>query len=441
MLGIRRYDGYNAVNPIAHTHREGEVMVGRAIAKNHLLSLMAFLLIQTGCGGGGKGVPAQNGGSGPGPSGKITLSGRFAPPTASDSTPGSASGTSVATITTVIIFDTNGNYSTAPVTNGAFAIPVDTAAPVGMIFAGAANNFLGYMTLGNGINSLPLTVLKDGTTSIDLQTLTASGNVFTPGHNPLGTDLPLTAQEQSAFAQCNSLFSAIVQNPDLDGNGAIDMLEGKCYRVFVSYGVKAMSFNGALTPTLPGALSIQYFNLSVMTTDLSDSGPATVTGPVGSGLVNAACSVSVQNTQLFYNVYPNLGSSPTPVPMAGTYVFRTALGKTLTIAVPDQSSANARIVVAVPTVTPSAGNVNRIDWVYKTVGNNNAIAPAAVINTLIVSIDHPLGSRSFNSSNLPSSITSLTLTNLAVPWDSSTCLYMAYNDVFDNHYVVSFNNQ
>lgn len=413
-------------------------MFGRSHSRNELLSLAAILLIQMGCGGGGG---SKSDGRGPIAGNKITLSGRFAA-TAAATSHGDATTEAAAAlpVATVIIFDTGGHYSTAPVSNGAFSIPVDATAPVALIFAGTANNFLGYMTLGNGINSLPMTAMKNGTTSIDLQTLTATGNVFTPSHNPLGVELPLTAQEQTAFAQCNGLFAAVVQNPDLDGNGVIDLLEGKFYHAFVAYGVQAMRFNGALTPTVPANLALIYFNLTIMTNDASDSGPATVTGPAGSGLVNAACTVTVRNSQVYYSVYSNLGSSPTPIPVAGPYVFKTALGKTLTVNVPDQSAASARIVVAVPTVTLNAGNLIKVDWVYKLVGNNTVLSPAAMIDTLMVQVDHPLGSRRYDSSNLPSNIMSLTFTNQTLPWDSATCLYMAYNDVFGNNYVVSFNN-
>ena len=185
-------------------------MHGHSISPKYLFLPAGILLLTLGCGGGGNGGQNQNGGNGTviPPGNKVTLSGRFATAPAVAPTTGTANAAPATTVSTVVIFDTNGNYSTAPVVNGAFSIPVDSTAPVAMIFAGSANNFLGYMTLGNGINSLPLTILKDGTTSIDLQTLTASGSGFIPGHNPLGSELPLSVQEQSAFAQCNSIFSS-----------------------------------------------------------------------------------------------------------------------------------------------------------------------------------------------------------------------------------------
>jgi hypothetical protein len=405
-------------------------MSGATTFGKRVLLLAGFLLIQVACSGGGT----------PSNSPKITLSGRFA--AASSVVGGPVEADTVlnaSTASKVIVFDTKGNHSSAPVTNGSFSISVDAGAPVAMIFAGSTDNFLGYLSLGNGISSLPLTDVKEGVTSIDLQTLSASGTIVTPGHNPLGVELPLSSADQAAFAQCNSLFDSMVKNPDVDGNGVIDLLEDESYRSSLAYGVTPMSFNGSYTPVIGSGLAIQYFNLSVVSDDGSDSGAVTVTGPTGSGLTDAACSVTVSGSQVYYGVYSNLGSSPTPVPVPGDYVFTTSKGKTLTISVPDQSAANSRIVVAVPTVTVTGGTINKIDWSYQAGNSGVTLSPSALIDTLIISIDHQR-SRVYDSPGLPSSTTSHTLTNQTIPWDSSIVLGMAYNDVFGNHYVVSFTN-
>jgi hypothetical protein len=340
----------------------------------------------------------------------------------------------------VIVFSTSGNYSTATVSQGSFSIPVDPGTPLGMVFAGSSDNYLGYLTLGNGINSLPLTDVASGVTSIDLQTLTASGAVVSPGNNPLGTALPLTTAEQAAYAQSNGMFAAVVKNPDVDGNGVIDVLENKNFHPFVAYWVNPMNFNGALTPVVSSGLAIQNFNLTVTSSDASDDASATVTGPAGSGITNYPCTLTTSSSQVSYAIYPNLGSSTTAVPMAGAYTFTTGGGKTLTVNVTDQSSANANIVVAVPTVTLNSDHtLNSLTWTFTTQGSGGTLSPTALVQDLIVEIDRPVGTRVYNSSNLASSITSHTLTDQTIPWDATVRLYMAYNDVFGNHYVVPFN--
>ena len=404
-------------------------MSGAATFARRVLLLAGFLLIQVACGGGSSSGAPSNG--------KITISGHFA---AADGSANSGTSLNAFTVFTVIVLDTNGQHSTAPVTRGSFSIAVDAVAPVAMIFAGSTNNFLGYLSLGNGISSLPMMDVKEGVTSIDLQTLSTGGGIVTPSHNPLDAELPLSSAEQAAFAQANSLFASMVKDPDVDGNGAIDLLEGESYRPFVAYAVTPMSFNGSYTPVIASGLAIQYFGLALRSDDGSDSGAATVTGPTGSGLTNAPCSVAVNDSYVYYNVYPNLGSSPTPVPVAGDYVFTTSKGKTLTITVPDQSAANSRIVVAVPTVTVSNGTINKIDWIYKIASSTATLSPSALIDTVHIEISHPAGARVYNSPNLPSSTTSHTLTNQTIPWDSETNLGMAYDDVFGNNYVVGFTN-
>jgi len=189
-------------------------------------------------------------------SGAITIKGNFGPPPGALTARGtSRAGTAAAfdpsTIRTVVVFDTSGAYSTAPVVDGRFSVEATVTRPAGVIFAGAADEFLGALSLGSEIGALPLSTAASGVSTIDLQTLTASGTLFVPGHNPIGDELPLTPAEQTAFAQANGLFAQTVQNPDIDGNGVIDVLEGKFFKVFVGYSVEVIPFGGALTPALP----------------------------------------------------------------------------------------------------------------------------------------------------------------------------------------------
>lgn len=99
----------------------------------------------------------------------------------------------------VIVFYQNNRFVVASVVNGTFSLQVETGAPVGMIFAGAANNYLGYLTLQNGIDTLPLTKLASGVTAINLGTLSSSGLVVEPGNNPVGNQLPFSSEEQTAL--------------------------------------------------------------------------------------------------------------------------------------------------------------------------------------------------------------------------------------------------
>lgn len=375
------------------------------------------------------------------PKGSLSVRGRVAAGAGPASAMAAGNAFDPSAIRTVVLFDTLGAFSTAPVTNGSFSVDAAVTMPAGLIFAGAANQFLGALSLGSGIGALPLSKAASGLTSIDLQTLTASGNLLIPGHNPIGAELPLTAAEQVAFAQANGLFAATVQNPDIDGNGVVDVLERKFFHPFIGYSVSGIPFGGGLTPPLPGGVAIRYFNLSIQTEGTDDAGPVTVTGPVGSGLDAAPAYTSVRGPQTYYNTYVNLGSSPTPVPAPGTYVFRTGLGRSLTFVVPDQSQAEARMVLALPTVSLNAnGTVREISWTYRTGSDATSLDPEALMSAIMVQIDRPLGTRVYDSPNLPASTRAHLLSNQAIPWDATTQLNLGYNDVFGNHYVLSFVN-
>jgi hypothetical protein len=313
--------------------------------------------------------------------------------------------------------------------------------PAGVVFAGSANEYLGALWLGAGIGTLPLSKAASSVSTIDLQTLTSSGSLVLPSHNPIGAELPLTVSEQTAFAQANGLFAATVQNPDVDGNGVIDVLERKVFHPFVGYGVSVIKFGGALTPVLPGGVSIGYYNLSIQTDGTDDAGPVTVTGPAGSGLNGTPAYASVGGSQTYYNTFVNLGSSPTPVPFPGPYTFTTGQGRTLTFVVPDQSMADAHIVVALPTVSLNLdGTIHAINWTYRTGSDAASLDPEALINSLMVQVDRPLGNRVYNSPNLPASVRSHVLTSQGIPWDASTNLNIGYVDVFGNNYVTGFSN-
>jgi hypothetical protein len=347
------------------------------------------------------------------------------------------------TVSKVLLFAADGSYWTTSVSNGSFSVSVDSGTALGMVFAGSNKEFLGYLSLGNGISSLPLTDVASGVTSIALGTLTASGQVLTPANNPLGTELPLTATEQTAYAQCNSMFASVVQNPDVDGNGVIDLLEGKYYHPYVAYWVNGGKFNSGLTPTVDSSIAIQNFNITLTADGTSDATSATVTGPTGSGINGRACTISTDttNNQTSYSIYSDLGSSTSAVPVAGSYVFTTGGGKALTITVPDQSDASSHIVIAVPTVTLNSDNtIKSISWAYQTVGGDPIATPSALISAFDLEIDRPIGTRVYNAYNLAASVTSNAITSVAIPWDSTVRIYMAYNDVFMNHYVVPFTN-
>ncbi|MFH1415121.1 MAG: hypothetical protein ABIH89_03435 [Elusimicrobiota bacterium] len=345
---------------------------------------------------------------------------------------------SAETVSKAIVFFGNW-HNVVSVSNGSFSIEVETGTPVGLIFAGVNDNYLGYLTLKNGIDSIPLTKISDGVDTIDFQILTTSGTSVEPEHNPLGDELPFSAAEQIAIGQCNGMFASVVKNPDVDGNGVIDILENKFYRSFIAYGINAGNFNGVYTPIINSTVTMQFHNVTICSEGTTDSGGATVTGP---GITNVTCSESNNSSLIMYSIYSDLGSSPSPIPTSGEYKFTlTNGGEVLTFSIPDQSQASSRIVVAVPTVSRNSnGTINNVNWVYRIPNDSSSnITPTAFIESIMVQINGPgAGDRVYDSPMVTNDITEHTLTKQDIVWTSVYNISMAYNDVYGNHYVVDF---
>lgn len=351
------------------------------------------------------------------------------------------------TVAKVIVFREGGNHEISEVTDGRFAIGVETGAPVGLIFVGSSNNYLGYLSLRNGMDSLPLTQVAEDVTTIDLGTLTTSGQVVEPGHNPLGVELSLSAEEQTALAQGDDFFAAIVRNPDIDGNGTIDFLEGKFYRPFILYFVTGGSFGNAATPSVHTPARIDGHRFSVHINDNEGNLPMVVsfTGPQGSGLTNAVSDPS--NSQSSTNkAYGAPFVTDPVVPLAGDYLV-SYNNKRLTFRIADQTNAPSNILLAVPTlIFNNDQTLNRVNWVYKLGSGGDALEPSSVIESIELQISgmgaacasYPQQGRLYNSGMLPAQTTGHLLRCQNIQWQNVTGIAMAYNDVYGNHYVVSW---
>ncbi|NWG27093.1 MAG: hypothetical protein HXY48_01020, partial [Ignavibacteriaceae bacterium] len=160
------------------------------------------------------------------------------------------------TIAKVIVFYSKGGYNIAEVKNGKFSIGVQTGTPAFLIFAGAADNYLGYLCLRDGFESIPLVKISENISTIDLQDIFLSNKVGSPTHNPLGNEIMLTEEEQLILSFLDDFFYPIVRNPDVDGNGKMDFLENKFYRLQILWFYHGGSFGSNLTPEVN--IPLQY---------------------------------------------------------------------------------------------------------------------------------------------------------------------------------------
>ncbi|MEK6742699.1 MAG: hypothetical protein AABZ15_03770 [Nitrospirota bacterium] len=406
------------------------------------------------CGGGG-----ASGGNGGGGGNTITIKGNFAGGTHVAKSPWlnrllawiipPAHALNQNAVIKIMAFHGNGGYSVSNVTDGSFSIAVETGSPIGLISVGANNSYLGYLTLQNGVDSIPLTKLGQNVNTIDLQTLSSSSSMVTPSYNPLGSELPLTSAEQIAIAQGDNFFASLIKNPDADGNGTIDFLDGKFFRPYITYFITGGTFGASLTPTVTTPAPIDGFRFGLHAKDATRPGTVYFTGPGGSGLSNAASAqpplVNTDST-----AYGSPYVTAPAIPPAGQYLvsYKTS---TLTFDISDQSSAPSNIILAVPTVTLNGNGttINKVTWVYKPgSGGGATLDPLAVISSVMLQIEGngtPCASyqqgltRIYNAENLPATTVEHVLACQNLLWSNVTQIFMAYNDVYGNHNVVTWN--
>ena len=391
----------------------------------------------------GCGNPSGGGGGGGGGASTITLTGTVTGAVATTSF-GQHVMIQPPQVSKVIVFNCNGGYWVANVSGGKFTVEAESGKPIGLIFANSANKFIGYLTMGSSIDSVPLNLVDSSSKEIDLNNLLIGGGVATSEYDLIGaalTGATITTSDVSAMSFANSTFANLVKHPDADGNDQVDILEDpvKYYRPFIWYSVSGGTFEGSdLTPSNIGAsadINFHRFDLDIY--DAGGSMPSSfiVTYP-NSSTHEASYDDTNSSTRHLYN-----GEALTGIPANGTYEVAYN-SSTLTFEVSDQANATQYIALAVPTITltTTEGNIEKISWTYKLAGGTgDTIKPESLINDLIIQLNDTSDNNKqiYYSPNLPPSVHEHVLTE-TVSWDSISSMDMAYNDVFGNHIVVTW---
>lgn len=164
----------------------------------------------------------------------------------------------------VLIYRDFGNADISEIDeNGSFSINVDRK-PCGLVFLDSADLVVGYLSLDQGIETLPLSMVDESVGTIDLQNINFINGVGTPQHNPIevGGEMEMNDTERAAFRLQSTLFSAIIRNLDMNNDNIIDVLSDSPY--WLRFGV---DFNGgAPSNGDPGelgplpALNVFHFN-------------------------------------------------------------------------------------------------------------------------------------------------------------------------------------
>jgi hypothetical protein len=369
-------------------------------------------------------VSCEKGGSeDPKNSAEVKIKGHFATTKSASLDPTSA--------TQVVLFNTSGDYSTSPVTNGSFAVNVKKDDPVGLIFTNESKVFLGYLTLGQGVESLPLNFLNDTVSVVDLGQLTNNLQTVSAANNIL-QKMQLTPSQIQLYGYASINFSRVIKNPDVDKNGIIDILENKYYRISFQY-----DGNGGDFTTTPSRTTItpDSYHINFITKDQNT--PAAVTFTSSDGTLSKVSEQKfTSNQDTFFNLRMSFG---TPQFSSCNILYNN---QTLVFDIPDQSGTLSNVVNVFPTFHYDASNkLTKVTWEYYSGSSNSIIDASKIILDVMVQICGTDYSVRLNGQN--NYVPGIKQEVLANPIELSKIgvINMAYNDLFGNHIVVYYRHQ
>jgi hypothetical protein len=367
---------------------------------------------------------------------------------------------SAAAATKVLAIAPNNDFKQADISGNNFSIELDNGQPWGLVFLNSSDRPIGLLSLGNGIETLPLHYLNSAIDTIDLETISRDGTAFTATGNPIGTIIPLTQDQKEIVGTMDDYLAALLKNPDVNGNGQIDVLEGKSFSLSVLYFIKPGNFKVPnLTPTLDPTTLIEGYRLSLTVEDSEYPEAVFFTGPSGSPLSTTASESYLafdNDSRIYYTSYLfDLSGSGSYIPPGGTYTIQYG-NSTLTFNLADQSYVDSNIVYPWPTVTLNAdGTMNKVDWNYKFHTGTAQFDVTALVDNIMVQLSGtspqcsaiPNQSGMYGSDRLPANTTSHTFACQNMVWGNTMPqpgmeylerLMMTYEDHYRATYVVMY---
>lgn len=360
--------------------------------------------------------------------------------------------------TKVLAISSTDSYKVVDITNNHFSIELDNGKPWGIVFLNNSEQPLGVLSFGNGIKSLPLQgVFAD---TINLQTINCSENEFIPTHNPIGNEIVLTTEQQENVAVEDDYLSVLLENPDVNNNGKIDVLEEKLFKLEVVYFIRPGDFFGSnLTPTRYETKLISGYKLFLTVRDKKFPSTVYFTGPAGSPLHNSSSEGNMDFGS--HHVYSttfleDIESIESCIPVGGVYTIDYN-GTMLTFDLPDQEYVKSNVVFPWPTLTLNGnGTMNKFDWVYLAPEGGEVNDLNALVRSLQIQIEGKGNicgggttdgeDRLYDSPNLSVTTTSHTLSCQNIDWGWMPTpgskfvrrLALSYEDHYDNSYVVMY---
>lgn len=116
------------------------------------------------------------------------------------------------------------SYDIISIQNGIFSDTVKIGQCIALVFLDSAYRYIGTLW-SHGIDLFPLGKLSKGdTTTIDLSTLTLTGDIVTPTHDPFGHEIIISNEEFEVLKQIGGFFKSLAKNLDTDNDGNLDIL-------------------------------------------------------------------------------------------------------------------------------------------------------------------------------------------------------------------------
>jgi len=282
-------------------------------------------------------------------------------------------------------------------------------------------------------------------------------NAALPGNGQLKVVLGVVSNQTYTLECSTNLINWTPRTTLLATNSQIDLVDpdalGRFPRLFyririgrtfgtifsLHFYMFGGGFGGAFTPS-PGFPMTVHSYAAVFETMNSKTNPppssVLFTGPTGSGLSSSPADPAHADAGIGFAQYQTVFRSDPIIPPGGTWTMNF-MGSNIVFSVPDPQAAS-RLVIPVPTVTVSGGNVTGVTWVYKdaTTGATLAGPPAHLTGVKVEIDDRNLG-RVYDPDEFPPGTTSVTGIT-GVVWNDLVNLYMVYNDTLGNHYIIGY---
>lgn len=232
----------------------------------------------------------------------------------------------------------------------------------------------------------------------------------------------------------DDFFYPVVRNPDVDGNGKIDLLENKFYRLQVLWFYKGGNFGNNLTPSYMPPLGYDGWKLAFSAQE--NNVPQSVEfyypwNPAVPSVSEQTIYLTQWNTTVYFSRLINES-----LPIGGVYTINFE-GQNLNFNIPDQSQAFRNCPIIVPTITlNSDSSIQKVSWAYYNSSGTALIDPssfAARVNFGIETL-----STNYNSPNIEVPENQFTMEE-KIYWNSVTRIWISYHDLFDNHYIIFYN--